>query len=197
MSQRNSFTKWILWGAIVVTAMGSGIYYLYDEARKTQIDLPVYANVPEFSFIERSGEPFGDAEMTGKINVVSFFFTSCTEACPTMMSEMRHVYRWFSDAKDFQIVSISVDPGTDSLSVLQAYAEANGIVDNRWLLLRESAEKVNNLAEKGFLVSGTQNHSNHFILVDAQKRVRGYYDSHDKDRLRELREHVVALLGSL
>jgi protein SCO1/2 len=149
--------------------------------------------LPDFNFVESTGRPFGLNELKGKINVVDFIFTSCPMICPVMSGKMAQLYRDFADKPQVRFVSITVDPETDTLPVLQAYAKSHGVTDNRWVFLRGPIEDIVSLSEKGFMLAADRlpgGHSTRFILVDDQGGIRGYYDSYDDLSLAKLREDI-------
>jgi cytochrome c oxidase assembly protein subunit 15 len=192
------FTRVALNAAAVVLIMAVGAYGVVQQADRSRSDIPFIKEIPEFSFTAMSGEPFGTEQMKGKLNIVDFFFTSCRGPCPVMAGKMQELYQYFEHSDQVQIVSVTVDPETDSLDVLRAYAKGLGVTDDRWKFIRGSAEGTSRLAEEGFLLSGDLPgmHSTKFILVDQDGWIRGYY-SHDSDAsLRLLKQHVVDLAGS-
>jgi len=155
--------------------------------------------VPDFSFIEKNGESFGLDNMKTKISIVNFFFTSCQGPCPYMNSRVAELYKKYSTTDQVQFVSISVDPETDSLHVLEKYAKDFGVTDDRWLFLRGEIDEVQQLTEKGFKLAGElpNLHSTKLILVDSLGRIRGYYDVYNEESLNLLTEHVRTLLHQI
>lgn len=184
----------------LMIGLGGGLFiFAYVQSQQTSLD--VYGEVPAFEFIDQNSEPFGRDDLTGKISVVDFIFTNCPGVCPTMSARMAELYEAYADQPLVQFVSISVDPARDSLHVLQEYAKEHGVTDNRWRFLREeNVQKVIDLSEKGFFLPAENlpmGHSSKFVLVDAAGLIRGYYNSFDTDRLRQLRADIHALLKRL
>lgn len=56
--------------------------------------------------------------------MINFMFTTCTGACPVMIANLLKVQEYLGDrvSKDINMISISVDPGVDSPSVMKKYA---------------------------------------------------------------------------
>ncbi|MEW5702319.1 MAG: SCO family protein [Candidatus Zixiibacteriota bacterium] len=184
-------------GLLVIAMIGAYAIHLSNRSR---LALPVLGQVPEFTFTERSGETFGRRDLMGKISVVDFIFTRCPGICPIMSGRMSRLYRQFAQHREIQFVSISVDPDYDSLPVLRAYAERQGVTDNRWLFLRGPIDEVIQLSEKGFMLPLDEppaGHSSKFVLVDAAGQIRGYYASDADDSQLLLQYHLMALSGSL
>ncbi len=191
--------KYLIIGSAVLLVILIGALLVIQQANKTRGDLPVLYAVPEFTFTERSGQPFGLDDLKGKISVVDFIFTNCKGPCPMMAVSLGRFYDAFAKTNKVQFVSVSVDPERDSLEVLREYAEAQGVDDNRWVFLRAPKDSVVQLYEQGFKLGGElpYDHATKFVLVDHEGRIRGYYDFDDKISLAHLRTHIVELLKQM
>ncbi len=179
MKPDNKFPIVLLVGVLVSFILGITALLVITIAAKSRSNLPILGQVPDFEFVKQDGTPFGLHDMQGKINVVDFIFTSCREACPLMSGNMVRLYQQYDNVGKVQFVSISVDPDRDSLKVLQNYAGAMGVNDNRWVFLWKPIDEVATLSEKGFMLSSQnlpEGHSSKFALVDGKARIRGYYD---------------------
>jgi protein SCO1/2 len=167
-----------------------------DYANESRYEIADYGAIPEFQFTERSGQPFGKAQMIGKISILNFFFTNCKGPCPVMNSKVAELYRKYSTSGDVHFVSVSVDPERDTLEALNIYAENYGVRDNRWLFLRGEQDKVHALSEKGFMLAGElpDLHSTKLVLIDSRGHLRGFYNSFDDASLELLTMHVKVLL---
>ncbi len=174
-------------------------FWVIEMAQKSQSDLPKLYALPDFRFSDQNGKPFGLEEMKGKINVVDFIFTSCQGPCPMMSSRMARFYQRFAGSRQVQFVSISVDPGRDSLEALRQYAKKYGVNDDRWVFLRAETEQVIDLYGNGFKLGGMlpAEHSTRFVLVDADGIIRGYYDSNDDISMNRLNTHLARLAKRL
>ncbi len=170
-----------------------------QKGQKSLGALPVLYELPNFTFTERQGIPFGKTDFLGKISLVDFIFTNCPGPCPFMSSKMAELYQAYSNTNKVQFVSISVDPNRDSLIVLQAYADRFGVTDARWVFLRAPMIEVINLYENGFKLGGILpvDHSTKFILVDQKATIRGYYDCYDQISMKILKTHIRELASRL
>jgi protein SCO1 len=189
--------KWIFLslGAFLLLMIGSAVT-LY-RIKLADPEMPVYGEVSDFAFTERNGEPFGSENLPGKISVINFFFTTCEGPCPRMNGKVAELYKIFKDAPGIQFVSISVDPERDSVQALQQYAAKFGVTDRRWLFLRAPIRGVSTLSEKTFMLASGETpslHSTKLILIDKQKRVRGYYSSEDPESLGILEQHIRTMM---
>ncbi|MFQ5627819.1 MAG: SCO family protein [bacterium] len=195
MKAINNFIKWLFWFILGMIILSTAAFYLYNSQQKIAADIPVYNQLPTFSFTSHTGDAFGLDQIQGKINVVDFIFTNCGAACPIMTTEMSELYNNFAQMPQVQFISISVDPENDTIERLNEFAQGYGVTDHRWQFLRGPIAEVSDLAEKGFLVSDDfpGNHSTKFILVDRQAKVRGYFDSYDRESLDSLKTTIQQL----
>ncbi|HGY55079.1 MAG TPA: SCO family protein [Caldithrix abyssi] len=190
--------KTIFLGSVLILFLLAA-FWVIEMAQKSQSDLPKLYALPDFRFSDQNGQPFGLDEMKGKINVVDFIFTSCQGPCPMMSSRMARFYQRFAGSRQVQFVSISVDPGRDSLQALRRYAKKYGVTDGRWVFLRGDMEQVIDLYGNGFKLGGMlpAEHSTRFVLVDADGIIRGYYDSNDDISMNRLNTHLAQLAKRL
>ncbi len=172
------------------------IYGERETAIKTvdgkEITDTVYHTIPDFSFVNQYGDSVTNKSLDGKIYVADFFFTTCPSICPVMHRNMLTVYNEFKATPNLKIISFTIDPKHDSVSVLKSYADKLGIAGDNWLLLQGQKEQTYQLS-KSFLVTMPKEdakeqfiHDGLFILVDKQKRVRGSYNGTDPKEVEKL-----------
>ncbi len=148
-------------------------------------------SIPDFTFTNQDGQPFGRAQMEGRITIVDFFFTSCPSICPVMSKEMERVNDHFQDDPRVQIFSISIDPTYDTPQVLKEYAAKHHAIPGKWHFLSGSKEETFQLARCGFVLPALDGngvpddfvHSDKFILIDDQGRIRGYYSGTTREEV--------------
>ena len=169
-------------------------------------DLPVLYDLPAFELTNQNEEPFGSADLKGKVYVTDFMFTRCNGICPMLSKNMQAVQEALKNEpgwEDVRLVSISVDAGHDTPAVLREYARRYGAEPGHWTFLTGPREKVWPLASEGFkLVVGEApgnevmpfNHSPKFVLVDRQGRVRAYHNGTSAEGREALIEDVRRLL---
>ncbi len=191
------YKKIFMTAAIIFALMTATAAWVINSAESSREELTTYGTVPQFEFTERSGDTFGSLDMQGNICVVDFIFTSCKMACPIMSSKMSVLYRLFQDYPDVKFVSVSVDPDTDTLPVLNEYAKGYGVTDNRWVFLRAPIEDVINLSEQGFMLAAENlpmGHSVKFALVDKTGNIRGFYSTDNDVSMNILKDNIKTLL---
>ncbi|MGD9900108.1 MAG: SCO family protein [Calditrichaceae bacterium] len=190
------YLKIVIIGSSVALILLVMAFFVISKADQSRGDLQKLYQLPDFTFTERDGEPFGLADMTGKVSIVDFIFTNCPGPCPMMSSKMAELYETYAGSGKVQFVSISVDPARDTLDALREYALGYGVSDNRWVFLRAPIDSVIKLYESGFKLGGLlpAEHSTKFILVDEEGVIRGYYSSDDDISLNIMKTHIRELV---
>jgi len=141
--------------------------------------------INDFSFTDQNNQIISQKEVEGKIHVANFFFTSCGLICPRMTNNMKLVQKEFMNDNQVDILSFSVTPWIDDVKKLNEYASLNEITSPTWHLLTGNKSSIYQLArqsyfaeeELGFTKDSTEFlHTEHFLLVDKTKRIRGIYN---------------------
>lgn len=96
------------------------------------------------------------------------------------------------------LLSHSVLPDIDSVPVLKKYAIEKGVIDSKWNLVTGDKKDIYGIARKSYLAVKTGKpeelydmvHTENFILVDAERRVRGFYDGTKKEDIKRLIEDI-------
>lgn len=159
--------------------------------------------IPDFSLSAHTGETVKASNLLGKLTVVDFFFTSCPSICPIMSDELTRVQSAFADEDVFQILSFSVDPENDTIETLREYADRYQVNDNKWKLITGAKKDIYRLARCGFIMPVQDGngepldfiHSDKLVLVDAQKRIRGYFSGTDREDVDRLILEIKILLS--
>jgi protein SCO1/2 len=159
--------------------------------------------VPDFQFINQNGDTSGSELLEEKIFVADFFFTRCMGICPKMTSEMKRVQEAYSGNENLKLVSFTVDPERDSSEVLSGYMEQYGADPGMWTMYTGDKKELYQLARSGFFITAVEGdggeedfiHSEKLVLVDAQKKIRGYYDGTNPESVDQLIVDIGKLLG--
>jgi len=101
-----------------------------------------------------------------------------------------------------RLVSFTVDPDHDTPEALREYATRAG-AGEEWLFLTGPRETLAGLFRDGFKVAWATDgppespitHSDRFVLVDRQLRIRGYYHGTDLADVERLARDARALLA--
>jgi cytochrome oxidase Cu insertion factor (SCO1/SenC/PrrC family) len=151
-----------------------------------------YGKVPTFQLTNQNGAPFGSAQLTGKIWIADFIFTSCPGPCPIISARMSELQKPL-EKTDVELVSFTVDPAKDTPAVLHDYAEKFQ-AEPRWTFLTGAQSTIYELSRNGFKLAvsdgsdevGTPVHSTRLVLVDRHGEIRGYYDVTEADAITKL-----------
>ena len=161
-----------------------------------------YHKIPAFSFVNQNGKIITDKTYAGKIYVADFFFTTCGSICPKMTNNMALVQQAYLTESRVMFLSHTVFPEIDSVAVLKRYAQEKGVNDRKWNLVTGDKKEIYSLARKSYLAVKLGKpselydmvHTENFVLVDAQKRVRGFYDGTNKEEIERLIADIQLLL---
>jgi protein SCO1/2 len=157
--------------------------------------------IADFTLIDQNGVRITQDTYNDKIYIADFFFTRCGTICPIMTTNMGAIQKEFLNDDDVMLLSHSVTPVMDSVSVLKEYAIKKGVVDKKWRMVTGAKEEIYKLARKSYFAvldegdGGDQDfiHTEQFILVDKKKRIRGYYDGTDIEDVKRIIEDITIL----
>lgn len=155
--------------------------------------LPSLGTVPPFELVNQDGQPFGSAQLAGKIWIADFIFTTCPGPCPIISTRMSELQRPL-EKSGAHLVSFTVDPEKDTPEVLRAYADKLRKEPFRWDFLTGPRDAIFSLSRDGFklgLSEGAEEdggpiHTTRFVLVDRRGTIRGYYDALAPDSVTKL-----------
>lgn len=190
---RNSYWLWILLFGGCIHKNGPVQLPYYNSPDFTPLFLPspkeavrqVPHTIAPFSFLNQDGERITGRFVEGKIHVANFIFTSCGAICPVLTRQMKRVEKAFEHDTSVAILSYSVTPWIDTPGRLKKYKQENGIIKKEWHFLTGDKAAIYNLARRsyfaeenlGFTRDSTEFlHTEHIVLVDGSKRIRGIYN---------------------
>ena len=162
-----------------------------------------FHKISNFNLVNQNGNNISQEFYHNKIYVADFFFTTCPSICPIMTNNMLKVQEKIKNDPNVLIVSFSVDPKTDSVAQLKKYAKEKGVDDLKWNLLTGDKKQIYDLARKSFFVAEIDKdsdsndiiHTENFVLVDPDKRIRGFYDGTNLDEIKNLISDLSLLKG--
>ena len=213
-----SIIKKYKWFLFIVTVLSIIILALFYSALKPKKTLPIYNpsmvnpelvdstiqyiskyhSIADFSFTNQNGKTITQKDYEGKIYVADFFFTTCGSICPKMTTNLVEVQKAFINNPKVMLLSHTVFPEIDSVSVLKKYAIKNGVIDSKWNLVTGDKKQIYAMARKSYLAVKLGKpeelydmvHTENFVLVDSKRRVRGFYDGTKKEDIERLIEDI-------
>lgn len=155
--------------------------------------------ISEFSFQNQLGDTITKADVSGKIFVTNFFFTTCAGICPTMSNNMKQIQAEFIDDPNFLILSHTVNPSRDTVETMYKYAGRFKADSTKWWFLTGSKKDLYLMARKSYLIVPDKEdpdfehggesdflHTENFALIDPDGRIRGMYDGTEQNEIDEL-----------
>jgi len=165
---------------------------------------PPISYVQPFSFFDQDGNRFTDKNVSGKVFVAEYFFTTCKGICPKLNNHMRMVYDRFKNEPDFLILSHTCNPETDSASRLKQYADSMKVSTNRWVFLTGRKDSLYNQARVSYRIDDPKNnlttleddflHTQYFALVNKKGEVKKIYDGLKQSEVEEMMGDINRLL---
>lgn len=169
---------------------------------QSEIETKINHQIGEFSFTNQNGENITQKKIESRIHVANFIFTSCGSICPVMTKHMKLVDSAFKSDDDVVILSYSVTPWIDDVERLKKYTERNQISNKNWHFLTGGKAEIYDLARKsyfaeedlGFTKDSTDFlHTEHVLLIDKEKRIRGIYNGTLQLETEQLIKDIKAL----
>jgi len=165
---------------------------------------PPEHTVPSFALTAADSSEFSHRNIGGRLRIVDFFFTRCPTICPIMSSQMARLQAQLINRgmqNDVLLLSHSVDPEHDTPARLQQYGQKLGRNPAIWEMLTGDKEDIFDLARNGYFLTALESdtaaggifHSDIFALIDAENRIRGYYDGTDTDEVDKLMKDTYRL----
>lgn len=220
---RSFFGKYKFFG-MVLFGLSVVIIYLFYNALQPQETLPVYSpamvnselvpeeiqyvrkyhTIADFSFTNQNGEEITQEDYRDHIYIADFFFTTCPTICPIMTKNMAVIQDEIHNDEEVLLLSHSVTPEIDSVEQLKKYALEKGVDDSKWNLVTGDKKDIYELARKSYLAVKTDGdggpfdmiHTENFILVDKERRIRGFYDGTKTEEIEKLMEDLKILKAS-
>lgn len=189
----NNFKTLEYFGPVEVTSSGDSIYH----------------TIPNFSFTDENGIQLSSDDLKGKIYIANFFFASCPGVCPKMNEQVKRIQyalqtdQYFANHKnEFEIISHSIDPENDSVSVLKAYSLKMGADSTIWHFVTAPYDSMKSVSQKGYFATADRNpadpdgisHSQNLFLIDKEKHIRAIRDGMDRHDVDTLIDEMKVLL---
>lgn len=170
----------------------------------TLVYVKKYHAIGDFELVNQNGDTITHKTYSNKIYIADFFFTTCPTICPVMTANMADIQEVIKTYPEVMLLSHSVTPDIDSVPQLKKYALEKGVIDSKWNLVTGSKKEIYELARKSYLAVLTDGdggpydmiHTENFILVDKERRIRGFYDGTSKDEIDKLLSDLEVLKSS-
>jgi protein SCO1/2 len=210
--------KWIILAFIAIWVAGMIVVYpMIKKNERLQVFQPSDVNpqlvdtdmqrtakahrISDFNLTDQTGETVTYEDFENKIYVADFFFTTCPSICPKMTASLSELSDFYKNDNDIMFLSHSVTPVKDSVPVLAAYAKKYGVNHDTWKLVTGDKKHIYELARRSYFAVTTEGdggvkdfiHTENFILVDKERKIRGFYDGTSAEEMERLKSDVVIL----
>ena len=161
----------------------------------------VYHKIGKFQFVNSNAQIVSDLDFEGSIYVTDFFFTQCEGICPKMSTGLSRVQEYYRDNNKVKFLSHTVDPEYDKGDVLTNYAMFYNAIPGKWYFVTGDKKAIYDKAIKEYFVVASEEdtdvqfvHSEKLVLIDKDKKIRGYYDGTSKEEIERLVLEINVLL---
>ncbi len=158
-----------------------------------------YHTIAPFTMTNQNGQTITEKDYENKVYVADFFFTTCPSICPIMTKNMFSLQEKLKTKyPEVKLLSYSVTPEIDTIEQLKRYAVKNKVDDKIWNLVTGDKKEIYTLARKSYLVVQNDGnggphdmiHTENFVLIDKENRIRGYYDGTDINEMDRLMTEI-------
>lgn len=169
---------------------------------KQEAEVKIKHTITAFNFLNQDSTNISEKIFENKIHVANFIFTSCGSICPIMTENLKTVSDNYSKDSNIIFLSYSVTPWIDTPEKLKLFKQNKEIENKNWHFLTGNKAEIYTLARQsyfaeedlGFTKDSTEFlHTEHFILVDAKKRIRGIYNGTLSLEMQQLIADINAL----
>jgi protein SCO1 len=181
--------------------------YFFDSVTVTEkngrtVTDTIWHRVKNMKFTNQLGKQVTLDDLKGKIIVMDFFFTRCPTICPGLTRNMKKLQDSFvKNDSIVQFISVSIDPGHDSVPQLRKFAERYNVNHDTWWLVTgdKAALKDFALEEMKANIADTEVdtafiHTENFFLLDKDRVIRGWYNGFDAEKQAQLASAIPTLM---
>ncbi|AMR31439.1 electron transport protein SCO1/SenC [Mucilaginibacter sp. PAMC 26640] len=160
----------------------------------------IYHKLDDFQLTDQNGKVVSSKSFDKKIFVLAFFYSRCPGVCTTVNSNMDSLAINYAKNKMVYFNSVTVDPTYDTQPVLKKYA-GQFKPDEKWRFLTGDTATIYNLARNGVLLNALKAGDGSFVLddklvlIDAEKRIRGYYSGTSRTEVIKLKDEIKVLIS--
>lgn len=172
--------------------------YQPDEFTKELVDTSLqrvrkFHHISDFKLINQYGDTVTQDNFKNKIYITDFFFTTCQSICPIMTKHMEKIQVAFKNDDEVMLLSHSVTPQIDDVERLRKYAEEHNAIKGKWHLVTGDKKAIYKLARQSYFTTKTTGdggkydmiHTENFVLIDKEKRIRGVYDGTNPEEIEQ------------
>lgn len=208
------FESPFFWVFFIATAFG--VPLIRSITREQPEVPPVLGQIGDFSLVNQDGKEIRFSDYKGSVVVTNFIFTSCPDVCPLLTAQMAKIQsRLMGVGPAIRLISITVDPHTDTPSVLKEYAAKYRADHKIWQFLTGPLDQIADVVVNGFKMAMENpgqtgiskvdpsdvnlfaiTHGEHFVITDQVGQIRGYKQGRNNDEINSIVRTVAILANS-
>ena len=179
--------KAILVGALVLPLVALGTYLAFPRLPRAEQGLRSGSfepprEAPAFTLDGSNGKKLSLSDYLGKVVILEFGYTFCEDVCPRTLGRLTEVYKKLgSEARDVQLIFVSVDPERDTPERLRehlaafnpAFLGATGAPGDLQAVQKAYGVRARQVASPNRALPYAVDHSSSLYLVDRQGKLRG------------------------
>lgn len=208
-SNAGAWVEGVVGLVLVLAGVGVGLLFTSIGSRgqtgTASMEIPPQRamSLVDFDLTDSRGRTVTQADLTGRVVVANFVFTSCGATCLQVSRKVASVQKRLAGNNEVRFVSITIDPKTDTPATLAGFARKIGADDPGWLFLTGESNKVVRLLDASFIAGFGASDRDPFQSVldttrigvmDRHGRMRGFFDGLKKDVEASLEKAVDSLL---
>jgi protein SCO1/2 len=193
----------LVWPSVDLSVYGASPPHAHGTGshQKTPTTVAPIVKAPDFTLIDQDGKRFLSTSLRGKIVVLDFIYTTCTDVCPPFTANFAALQRWLKPEQKSTVflVSITTDPEIDAPKIFKAYAHRYGADFSNWAFLTGTEAQLKEVW-KGFGIRvirkgrGLVQHDSVTTLIDRQG-TRRFNHFGEKVRLEDVERDLLFLLA--
>lgn len=206
-------SRWpvFLTGTITGIAVVAGLFFYGKPGLDANLPLPfpgerirTSLDSPSMQFIDHKRNPYGFADSTGRVTLVTGIFAACATSCPLILLETKALLDTLpkETLEHLDVVALSLSPEYDTDALMDRIAIMYGFSYPSFRYLNGDPEILNKTTRRlGFSravnpESGEINHANLFLVVDAQGKIAYRFGLDDRHK-EWIREAVITLTNEV
>jgi len=191
LQKRNATLVLILVGIIAlgaVVAFNYSVVLKRQQAEEAQRPKFEHRIEQDMDFLNEEGEPFGLANMRGKVYLISYVFTQCPSQCAGVIESVKEIAAEFPNEERLEFVAVSLEPDVDRPEVLKEWAKLHDVDNAKWHFLTTpevgETKGLHDFMTEGLMfyrvnkIDGPEKyeHDPRVALVDGSGNIRGFFD---------------------
>ncbi len=177
----------------------------FHSVRGKSIPDTIYHTIADFSLLNQDGDTVSWEKHKGKITLLNLFHAGNRGFAVDFANKAMEGFTKLYDKNTMlHFMSISMNPTEDDSAILTKYAKQISANTKKWDLLTGDSTQIYQLIHKGLFLDAIKTtkdgeakftYSNMFVLIDTQRRIRGYYEATNNEALSKLDDEIKVLIA--